>query len=84
MRYTVQTINMDTAKSLDPEASSQVAAAFASFNDYVSKKQSTNIRIALAVSFQDTARLGELLKQIDLDSAVGKAAIIQMDAACGR
>jgi hypothetical protein len=79
-----QTSNLDQAKQLDMEASSQVDAALSDFSDYMDQVSTTNFSIALAMTLGDSNRLNELIDQIDRDSEVRDAAVAMMDAACGR
>ena len=79
-----QKSNLDQAQRLDMEASSQVAAALSDFSDYMDQVSTTNFSIALAMTLGDTTRLNQLMDQIDRDGEVRDAAVVMMDAACGR
>lgn len=82
--YSAQKSLLDQAQALDPEASTEVAAAMEQFSQYIDKVSTTNFQIALSMTLKDFTKLTELTAQIDRDSAIGKSAVTQMDAACGR
>jgi hypothetical protein len=79
-----QESNVKLANSLDREASIEVNKAFEDFQTYSQKVSTNNLRFAIAVTLKDFSGLGDISKQIDLDSAYGKSAVELMDTACGR
>jgi hypothetical protein len=79
-----QESNVKLANSLDREESIGVNKAFEDFQTYSQKVSTTNLRFAIAVTLKDISGLGDISKQIDLDSAYGKSAVELMDTACGR
>lgn len=79
-----QESNMELANRLDLAASLEVDRAFEDFKTYADKVSTTNMRFAIAVTLNNIASLGDIGKQIDIDSAFGKSAIGLMDTACGR
>lgn len=79
-----QKSNIELANGLDPDASMQVNKAFEDFKTYEQKVSTTNLRFAIAVTLGQLSGLGDISKQIDIDSAFGKSAVELMDTACGR
>lgn len=79
-----QKLNLEVANELDSKASIEISAGLREFGSYIELVNLRNLRTVVAMQLNDLSALEEVIKQIDEDAEVGKAALGTVDTACGR